>query len=130
MGTNEVWILKYLGDTYWNANILDRAEEYYREALKLAPNNQLSMNSLASLLIENDINIDEGLEIINKAVELSPNNFNYMYTKGWGLYKIGKYEESLELLESSWDIRSRYNHNHYVHIQEVKQALAKQNSEQ
>ena len=40
-----------------------------------------------------------------KHLELSPDNYNYLDTKGWGLYKQGKYKEALDILQKSWDLR-------------------------
>ncbi len=115
----------FLGTLYDQSDMLDRAEQFYRDALTLSPELPIVMNNLASLLIENDINTEEGLDLITRALELSPDNANFKHTKGWGLYKIGKYEEALGLLEDSWDRKDYYNHELYLHIQEVKQALAK-----
>lgn len=82
------------------------------------------------MYINNDINIIEGIELINRALKLNPGSYNYMDTKGWSLFKVGRYEESLEFLEKSWDLRPLYDHETYLHIQEAKQALSKQQSEQ
>lgn len=46
--------------------------------------------------------------------------------KGWGLYKQGKYKEALGFLEKSWKIKPVYNHALYLHLEEVKKALASQ----
>ena len=46
---------------------------------------------------------------------------------GWGLYKQGKVKEALEILEKSWDLKPMYNHQLYLHIEEVKKALAGKN---
>ena len=50
-----------------------------------------------------------------------------LQNKGWGLYKQGKREESLNTLKQSWDLLPIYNHDIYLHIQEVERALARQN---
>ena len=60
------------------------------------------------------------------ALELNPDNYNYIDTKGWALYKLGKKKEALEILEKSWNLRPTYSHTVYLHIQEVKKALAAQ----
>jgi len=126
-GVSRAAINSSLGSIYSSANILDKAEQYYRQALDLEPDNRIVMNNLAYLLIENDINIEEGLELVNHALVLRPENYDYLHTKGWGLYKSGMHEESLELLEKAWDLRPFYYHEHFLLIQEVKQALASQN---
>lgn len=44
-------------------------------------------------------------------------------TRGWGLYKQGKAQESLAYLEEAWENREIYNHSGYLHIQEVQDAM-------
>jgi Tfp pilus assembly protein PilF len=123
-------ILSGVRSIYSEANLFDEAETSYRQALKLDPQNPGMMNGLAWFLINNDINVDEGLKLVQEALEFRPANYVYQQTKGWGLYKSGNYMEALDLLEKSWEARPEYDHGHYLLIQEVEKALAKQQSEQ
>jgi tetratricopeptide (TPR) repeat protein len=125
----EATITSSLASIYTEAEILDKAEEYYRQALSLEPNSTERMNTLAYFLIVNDRNINEGLGLVDNTLELSPDNYNYLHTKGWGLYKQGKYQEALETLQKSWDLRREqavYNHEAYLHLEEAKKAVAVQ----
>jgi tetratricopeptide (TPR) repeat protein len=118
-----------LGVIYYQADILDKSEEYFRQALSLEPDNPSWMNNLAWSLIDKDRNINEGIGLIDKALELSPDNYGYMNTKGWGLYKQGKFKEALEILQKSWDIRMKnatYNHEAFLHLEAAKKAVAGQ----
>lgn len=118
---------------YSEADSLDIAEEYYRKSLTLLPEHPDMINNIAYFLIDKNRNISEGLDIINTALEFSPDNHKYLHTKGWGLYKQGNYKEALEILERSWDLRreyARYNHDAYLQLEAAKNALANQNSEQ
>ena len=123
---SEADILIRLGDLYWEAALLDKSGEYYRQALLLEPGSPDKLNRLAWFLIENGRDIKEGLRLIDKALELKPDNSNYIDTKGWALYKLGKKKEALELLEKSWNLKPAYSHEIYLHIQEVKKALVRQ----
>jgi tetratricopeptide (TPR) repeat protein len=125
----EATITSSLASIYTEAEILNKAEEYYRQALSIEPNSLERMNTLAYFLIINDRNINEGLELIDQALELSPDHYNYLHTKGWGLYKQGKYQEALEMLQKSWDLRREkavYNHEAYLHLEEAKKAVARE----
>jgi tetratricopeptide (TPR) repeat protein len=105
----------------------DKSIEYYRKALGFAAGNPDRMNNIASVLIDRDLDINEGLEIIDNALALKPDNYSYLDTKGWGLYKQGKYNEALELLEKSRDLyKPYYSYNISNHIEEVKKAIAGQ----
>ncbi|GAF83280.1 unnamed protein product, partial [marine sediment metagenome] len=121
-------ILSGVGYIYSGADLFDEAEISFRQALKLDPRNPERMNDLAWLLINNDINVNEGVDLIEKALELKPDNWFYLDTKGWGLYKQGRYEEAQKVLNDSWDLRPVYDHEGYQHIQEVEKALANQNN--
>ena len=121
-------ILSSVGYIYTAANLCNEAEITYRQGLSLDPGNPSRMYDLAWFLIDHDINFDEGLDLIQNALELRPDNWYYLDTKGWGLYKQGKVEEALKILNDSWDLRPSYNHEGYQHIEEVKKNLASQNN--
>jgi tetratricopeptide (TPR) repeat protein len=126
---SEASINTSLAIIYSEAEILDKAEEYYRKALSLEPEKPLRMNDVAYFLIDKDRNLKEGMELVNKALELNPEDYNYMHTKGWGLYKQGKYKEALEILQNSWDLRRQkaiYNHEAFLHLKAAKKAVASQ----
>ncbi|MEA3461129.1 MAG: tetratricopeptide repeat protein, partial [Bacteroidota bacterium] len=121
-------ILSGVGNIYEEANLFDKAELSYRQGLTLDPGNPSRMYDLARLLIDNDINVNEGVDLIQKALESRPDNWYYLDTKGWGLYKQGRYAEALKVLTDAWDLRPRYDHEGYLHIQEVEKALTNQNN--
>jgi len=110
---------------------LDKAERYYRNALSMEPEKPERMNDLAFFLINNERNINEGMELVEKALALKPDNYLFLDTKGWGLYKQGKYDEAYVLIQKSWDLRREkavYNHPAYLRLEEVKKTVASQKS--
>ncbi|MCJ7449370.1 MAG: hypothetical protein MUO72_16970 [Bacteroidales bacterium] len=111
------------------AGIPDKAEEYYRKALSLEPENPSGLNNFASFLINKNRNLNEVSELIDKAMELAPNKYdycNYSDTKGWWLYKQGKYNEALEILQRTWDSAPFPLYSINSHLEEVKKAAAGQ----
>ena len=90
--------------------------------------NPTRLNDLAWFLIDNDINVNEGVDLIHKSLELKPDDWYSLDTKGWGFYKQGRYEEALKVLEDAWDLRPVYHQEGYEHIQEAKKALSSQNN--
>ncbi len=126
-------IAKTLADLYSDAGYLDKSEEYYRQALSLEPEFPERMNGLAAFLIDNEREITEGLELVEKALELNPDHYEYLDTKGWGLYKQGKYQKAYDILQKSWDLRMQkavYSHGAFLHLEAAKKAVADQKSEQ
>jgi tetratricopeptide (TPR) repeat protein len=122
----EVSIVDGVAGIYYEANILDKAEEYYRKALSLEPDNPDRLNALAYFLIDSDRKINEGLELIDKALKISPNDYLMIDTRGWGLYKQRKYQEALDVLQKSWDLKPFYDHEVYLHLDAAKKAVANQ----
>jgi tetratricopeptide (TPR) repeat protein len=111
---------------YYEAEIMDKSEENFRLALSLEPENPMGMNNLAYFLIDNDRNINEGLELIDKPLIISPDNYEYLHTKGWGLYKQGKYQQALEILQKGDSLKPVYNHELFLHLEAAKKAVAGQ----
>ena len=125
--TSEATVMSYLADIYSEAGSLNKAEEYYRQALALEHENLFRMSDLAYFLIDKDRNIDEGLELVDRAIKLSLDNYDFLNVKGWGLYKKGKYQEALDVLQKSWDLRKGkafYNHEAFLHLEAAKKAVA------
>ncbi|MGC1389558.1 MAG: tetratricopeptide repeat protein [Bacteroidales bacterium] len=133
----EADIANGIAEIYSEAGNLDKAEEYLRKALLLEPGviekgNKLAyylykMGDLAYFLIDKNRNVSEGLEIVEKKLKSSPENYDYLHTKGWGLYKQGKYQEALEILQKSWDLRMKkavYDYDAAKHLQTAKKAVA------
>jgi tetratricopeptide (TPR) repeat protein len=124
---SDVKIARYLAYVYDMAGDTVKAEISLRKALSLEPENPVSMSSLAIFLIDYNRNIKEGMALIDKALEKNPDNYVFLHNKGWGLYKLGNYQEAAEILQQSWDLRIQnalYNHKAFLHLQEAKRAAS------
>jgi len=124
---SEARIESYLAYVYDMAGMPENTEACLRKALSLEPDNPARMSSLANFLIDRERDVAEGMELVDKALELKPDNYNFLHNKGWGLYKQGKYTEAVELLQKSWDLRmqsSIYNHKAFQHLEKAKAAAA------
>jgi tetratricopeptide (TPR) repeat protein len=126
---SDAFIENGIASIYSEAGILEKAEESYKKAITLSPKNSALKNNLAYFLIDKDRNINEGLQLVDSALKLRPDNYSYLHCKGWGLYKQGKYQESLDILQKSWDLRMKnaiYDHTAYLHLEAAKKAVANQ----
>jgi tetratricopeptide (TPR) repeat protein len=123
---SEASIKSDLADIYTEAGIPDEAEIFHRQAMSISPGSAYYKNNLAYFLIDNNRNINEGLELIEKVLTKYPDNYDYLHTKGWGLYKQVKYKEAMELLKKSDSLKPVYNHELFLHLEEVKKAIADQ----
>ena len=125
-GASERAIEYWIGNLYETANSLDEAEDHYRNALRLNSGNAGSMNNLAIFLIKNDRGIEEGMDLINDALKLSPDNAVFLWTKGLGCFKQGKYQESLSLLQQVKNDLSEIRPDLDQDIQNVKDEINRQ----
>lgn len=79
------------------AGKIEQAEEVYREALDLAPDNVVVLNNLAYVLSKLG-KLDEAESMARKVNELVPGNPKLVDTLGWILHQNGKSGEAKELL--------------------------------
>jgi tetratricopeptide (TPR) repeat protein len=68
------------------------AEQYFRQALEVDPNNAMVLNYLGYMLADKGSRVTEALKMIRKAVELEPMNGAYLDSLGWAYFKLGQYE--------------------------------------
>jgi tetratricopeptide (TPR) repeat protein len=115
-------LLWYAG-IYAGAESFEQAEHYYRESLSLRPENETVKYEFARFLINNDINVEEGMEMIAPLVERNLQHAGYLYVYGMGLYKQGRYQEAFETLQRSWDLKPYYDHKHYTLIKKIDDLL-------
>jgi tetratricopeptide (TPR) repeat protein len=76
----------------------DAAEEQFRKILALDPNNSMTLNYLGYMLADRGVKLDDALAMLQKAVQLEPQNYAYLDSLGWAYYKLGQYplaEENL-----------------------------------
>jgi tetratricopeptide (TPR) repeat protein len=65
-------------------------------------------------------------ELLDKAIKLAPNKYDYydyLNTKGWYLYKQGKYKEALEILQETWDEAPFKLYSFKSRLEEVKKLV-------
>ncbi|MFH0761334.1 MAG: hypothetical protein V2A67_07505 [Bacteroidota bacterium] len=110
----------------------DESEKYFRQALNLKPDEPVILNRVADALIHFDRDTAKGMELNEKALSSSPDNYIFLSTKAEGLFKQGKYQEALEVLKKSLELIPENTDEVSVNylksfIQDVERAIANQN---
>lgn len=81
----------------------DDAIGHYRRAVERWPNSALTLNALGYTLADRTEKYAEAARLIKKALKLSPDSPAIMDSWGWVLYKQGKSEEAIEILEDAYE---------------------------
>lgn len=103
---NEHWNLFYQrGIAYERLKKWDKAEPNFKKALELFPDQPQVLNYLGYSWVDMNINLDEGLNLIRKAVELRPEDGYIVDSLGWAYYRLGRYPEAVEELERAVRLR-------------------------
>ena len=77
------------------------AEETLRSLLKQSPGNPIALNNLGYFLTERNENLDEALDLIQRAVNIEPSNPSYLDSLGWTYFKLGKLDEAEKHLKNA-----------------------------
>ena len=80
------------------------AEADLKTALKLSSDHPLVLNYLGYSWIEQGRNLKDALAMIEKAVELRPNDGFIVDSLGWALYRLGDYPKAAEYLERAVEL--------------------------
>ncbi len=100
------WVYYYSrGTCYERIKQWDNAEVDLQQALKLDPNQALTLNYLGYSWIDQNINLREGMKLIEKAVSLKPDDGYIVDSLGWAHYRTGDYQEALNYLEKAVELR-------------------------
>jgi tetratricopeptide (TPR) repeat protein len=100
------WNLFYQrGIAYEQLDIWPKAEESFRKALQLYPDQPQVLNYLGYSYVDQNKNLDEAVGMIRKAVELRPDDGYIVDSLGWAYYRLGKFEDSVAELERAIKLR-------------------------
>ncbi len=138
----ESLIMATYARVYEKAGEIKKAEELYRLALEMRlnqgpeidtinPGNDLYWyyTTLGGLLIKNDINIEEGMEYNQLAIDLSEKAYSdyhpyVLFPMGLGNFKLGKYQEALKYFKMTEERNTLYYHRLHELILETEKELA------
>ena len=94
-----------LYQTAMAADKLDKVELFerlIRRLLKLAPDNAHAYNALGYSLLDRNVRIPEAIKLVEKAYQLAPDDAAIIDSMGWGEYRLGNLDKSLEFLRRAF----------------------------
>lgn len=102
---NVLWPVYYTrGITNEREKNWPEAEADFRKALELSPDQPQVLNYLGYSYLEMNINLDEALSMIERAVAARPDSGAIVDSLGWGLYRLGRYEEAVIQMEQAVEL--------------------------
>jgi tetratricopeptide (TPR) repeat protein len=112
---------------------IDRAIEEHRTYLRInrdrtewrggVPDRTAATLNLANLLIDHEIDVEEGMELARGILVTSPDNNRARSLLGWGYYKLGDHDRAIALLQEAWDRKDEYDHSTFIRLDKAKAAL-------
>lgn len=80
------------------------AEADFQEALRLSPDQPDVLNYLGYSWVDRGERLQEGLALVQRAVELRPLSGAIIDSLGWAYFRLGDYPRALELLERAVEL--------------------------
>ncbi len=100
------WVLFYFrGICYERSHQWPAAEADLKKALELFPDQPLVLNYLGYSWIDQGTNLDEGMNMIRRAVEQRPDDGYIVNSLGWANFRIHNYDEAVKDLERAVELK-------------------------
>ncbi|HKO17256.1 MAG TPA: tetratricopeptide repeat protein [Acidobacteriaceae bacterium] len=112
------------GEFYDRQKMYDKAEEQFRKALEIDPQNAAVLNYLGYMLVDHDQKLPEALKMIRQAVLLEPQNYAYLDSLGWAYFKTGQYDLAEENIRKANE-RNNGDPTIHDHLGEVYEKTGK-----
>jgi tetratricopeptide (TPR) repeat protein len=84
---------------------MDLLETNLKKLINLQPDHAHAYNALGFSLAERNLRLPEAQELIEKALQLSPDDPFIIDSMGWVLYRMGKSKQALEYLRKAYGVR-------------------------
>ena len=103
-------------------------EASLRQVMTLSPSQHHAYNALGYSLAERNVRLPEALTLIEKALQLAPNDPYIMDSLGWVQFRMGRLTESEKTLRQAYGLRA--DPEIAVHLGEVLWKLGQKDEAQ
>ena len=93
---------------YWAAMLADQIgkhdafEQMMRKVIQIKPDHAQAYNALGYSLLDRNERVEEGMQLVEKASQLAPDDAAIIDSVGWGHYRMGNFTKSLEFLRRAY----------------------------
>lgn len=106
LSPDEVNVLGTLAMIYNEKHIYEKSDSLYERALAISPEDAIINNNYAYSLSTRGLQLERALKMVNLALEKDSLSSAFLDTKGWILYKLGKYNEAKYFVEKAIEVGS------------------------
>ena len=100
------WVMFYFrGICFERSHQWPAAEADMKKALELYPDQPLVQNYLGYSWVDQGAHMDQGMDMIRKAVEQRPDDGYIVNSLGWAYFKTGNYDEAVKNLERAVELK-------------------------
>ncbi|MGA2817124.1 MAG: tetratricopeptide repeat protein [Xanthobacteraceae bacterium] len=100
------WVVFYFrGICHERSKQWPLAEADLKKALELYPDQPLVLNYLGYSWIDQGVNLDQGMNMIRRAVEQRPDDGYIVDSLGWANFRIGNYDEAVKDLDRAVELK-------------------------
>lgn len=80
----------------------DEFEQMMRKVIQIQPDHAQAYNALGYSLLDRNVRLEEGMQLVEKANQLAPDDSAVIDSVGWGHYRLGNIPKSLEFLRRAY----------------------------
>ena len=91
----------FLGEACNDQKLYRESDDAFEKALLIAPNNPLILNNYSYYLSLREERLDLAEKYIKRCIAMEPNSSTYLDTYGWVLYKLGRVDEAIVMIEKA-----------------------------
>ncbi len=95
----------FRGICYERSHQWPNAEADLKKALELYPDQPLVLNYLGYSWVDQGVHLDEGMDMIRRAVEQRPDDGYIVDSLGWAYFRTGNYDEAVKNLERAVELK-------------------------
>ena len=110
-----------LGTVYDKLNRFDEVVQEMERTLTLEPEHADALNYLGYSYADRGVQVEQAVELTQRAVKLKPNNGYYIDSLGWALFKVGRSDEALVTINRALSLVSDdpviFEHLGEIHLQ-------------
>lgn len=104
--------------------VLEGVIHKFEEVLAVL-DNHIYQNYLGYILIDYDIDVPKGMELVKKALEKAPNNLAYLDSLAWGLYKQNSCQDALKHMQKIVNAIGLKDEEIKLHWEKIQECSAK-----